>query len=198
MSLEKRIVSLREIPAAIFSEFSISDEPQQHEVFKEDLGAVRSISICLAQETGKNGPFTLVHENRQCPQGRFHSTEFCVYDYPAKLEEFAPRYEGFHHNPVMTIRFFADDPPYKPTPSFHSRWEDGKGFWVKEHLIVRYGDSYYHGASVISDFNDWEFGFFLKVQQYTHQLARTVSIRGHWQREWDPESDFSKKPKEVY
>jgi len=195
MSTQNRIVSLRQIPQAVFAEFSVSLEPQQYAIFPTDLGDICSIRISLAKESGANGPFTLLHEDYECRVGRFHRTQFRVYNYPVKIGEFNPRYNGHTPDPKLTIRFFADDPPYHPW--FGKRWEDGRGFWVNEYLDVRYGTGPNHTALVTSDVEDGEFGFFLEVQKYAHKLAHDVAIRGHWQQEWNPTGDFSMIPPHI-
>ncbi len=94
----------------------------------------------------------------------------------------------------MTILFCAEDFDGRE-PHFTTPWESGKGYWIEEHLKTGYGEGTISYANITSNHDDWEYKFFLDIQARAHELASTIINRGHWQSEWNPEGDYSKRPR---
>lgn len=188
--------SMRQIPALIFAHFARLPIESLVTGTVSATGYSCAVTICTAKQEGPNGPFTLVLKERTCSSGRHHSGELQIYNYPAELEHFHPEFDGFNHNPIMSIRSTADHPPYRWNSVEEPSWINGRGFWVNEGLEVIYGGSCVDScAQITSNHGDWEFEFLLDVQLHAHCLARQIDVRGHWQIEWNPKGNFSKKPK---
>lgn len=188
------ITSLRDIPLAVFREFAIMDDPAKQTF--TDGGHQTLVRACFAQRTGPNGPHTLVHHDHVDGYGKRNTANLEIYNNPVKTSAFNPRSDWFKPEPMMSIIFCAEDfdtkEPHSSTP-----WREGCGYWVQEYLKVQYGSGSNGIASMISNHDDWEFKFFLDIQNFAHELAHKVSARGHWQSEWNPRGDYSGKTKSL-
>jgi hypothetical protein len=189
------ITSLRDIPLAVFHEFAITDDPAK-QTFTED-GHKTVVRACFAQRTGPNGPHTLVHHEYTDSYEKRYSTQLEVYNYPVQTAEFNPKSDWFKPEPVMTILFCAQDFDTEEPP-FGTPWKEGGGYWIQEYLKVFYGNGSRCSVNMISNQNDWEFKFFLDIQNFAYELAHKVSTRGHWQSEWNPRGDYSGKSKSLH
>jgi len=189
------ITSLSDIPGALFSEFAITDDPEKRTFIN---GGDRTVvKACFAQRTGPDRPHTLVyHDYRDGYRGR-HVTKLEVYRQPVQTFQFNERSDARKPTPQMTVMFRAQDFDLE-VPHFSTPWQEGKGYWVEEFLQVSYGHNPSGSASVISNQNDWEFEFLLDIQKRAHELAHKVESRGHWEVEWNPNGDYSKKSATVY
>jgi hypothetical protein len=189
------ITSLSDIPAALFSEFAITDDPEK-QTFTQ--GGHRTIvKACFAQRPGPDKPHMLVYHNHHDGYGRRHIAKLEVYRQKVETWQFNERSDVEKPAPKLSIVFYAQDFDVKE-PHFSTPWQEGKGYWVEEFLQVSYGQSPSGSASVISNQNDWEFEFLLDIQKLAYELAHKVESRGHWEVEWNPNGDYSKKSANVY
>lgn len=181
-----KLYNLREIPRALFEEFGL------HQTAEADhfahVGGEYDILVAAAQCEAQEMPLRFVLKNFFCSAGRMHSTTLMAFDSPVRSEQFKPSEDTLFADPVLTIKFHAEDPPYRPRPSLASKWQLGRGYWVGEMLDVEFN------ASVISPYADMEFLYLLSVQKRAHELARAVPVRGHWQSEWNPHADYNTRP----
>ena len=190
----ERVLSLQVIPRLIFGNFSDLNSVL-YEQFKYYAG-LYTVALARAKIANSNSPFVLVCREGAC--GNSCPAELALYDYEAKLEQFGPSGHTTK-DPILKIIFGYDNPSSHKYENQHSHWprpcdvwEKGKGFWVREYLKMSYcGDG---SVDMTSSFEDYEFGFFLELQQCAHRLAQKVLVRGRWEKEWYPEIDYSVPP----
>lgn len=188
-----KIESLKDIPYEVFREYSMHDKPEKEEEFRVGATLV-SVKICIGQDGRKDGPFTLAYIEEtvlgQKPEfDRTLSTTLGVYSYLVKTKDFDPRERSRDHS-IFSLE--AGHNP-KPHETMGSVWHNGKGYWVEHYLNVGYYENAEGQFSVVSKFDDKEFAFLLNMQLRAHELAASVHVRGHWEKEWDPTRDFSQK-----
>lgn len=185
----KKKSSLRNVPRLVFDHFANLNTLQHGQFNKYETDHFVSVALSKNGENEPNKPFTLVSLD-SCPtKGDYHA-ELRVYNYPATLEQFKPNYDKYVGQPLMTIRLHVDNP--MSCPRTWDRWQQGRGFWIEEHLVVSFKPN--DGVEITSKYNCWEFEFILEIQRYALGLVRELPIKGHWENEWDPERSYAKKP----
>ena len=193
-----KITSLRDIPAALFREFSMHEKPEQTGEF-EKTGGSYSVSICLAQEPSSSGhPYTLALKDYCSDDNTRREITLFVFPCPIQVRDFTPNLGGYFPHPVLLVRFSVDDPPCNKSSD---RWAIGKGFWVNEYLTSQYGTRYgLDRESLMAGDHQWEFGFLMNIQIRGHELARMIGKpkQGHWQYEWNPQGNYSKSQCPTY
>jgi hypothetical protein len=185
----KKGSSLRHVPRLVFEHFANMETLRNGQFNAYNGEHFVSVALSKRGEDEPNKPFTLVCLD-SCPLRGDYLAQLMVYNYPAELEQFEPNYDKYRGDPVMTIRLHVDNP--LKCPRTWDRWQQGRGFWIEEHLVVSFKPN--DGVEITSKNNCWEFEFFLEIQRYALELVRKLPIIGHWESEWDPEGKYMEKP----
>ena len=181
--------SLRNVPRLIFEHFANIESVQHGQFSAYDGEHFVSLAFSKKGENEPNKPFTLACLDQSLLDGQY-GAELRVYNYPAKLEQFKSDYDKYAGEPVMIISLRIDSPARNSRT--WDKWQKGRGFWIEEHLEVNFGSS--HPAEITSKHGSWEFEFFLELQSKALELVRSVPITGHWESEWNPDGEYTKKP----
>ena len=89
----------------------------------------------------------------------------------------------------MRILFSVTGPPF--SGSKRGKWLKSRGYWIKENLSVVLDRG---NVDITSNYIDGEFGLLLRIQEQAFQLAKKIYSNGHWESDWNPGGDYSKRP----
>ncbi len=70
-------------------------------------------------------------------------------------------------------------------------WEIGKGYWVQESVVAQWDSQI---ENIDSGFDQPEPGYWFDMFSFSRELETAVLVKGHWQYEWHPRGNYSKRP----
>lgn len=197
MSTNKKVSSLKSIPEALFTKFGKIQKTQQ--CIRESDGGRLYLNICDVLDKKKYGNLTLVYQDFMCWMGKFHTSNFEIYNTPLSPNLFDEVGYCTSTDPDLTV-FFSSNYPINQSIASNMQWEKKKGFWVDESINLSFGGPTESNFSLrVSNerVDNKHFLLPLDVQTQVYTWMQEIVIRGHWEKEWNPKGAYLKKP-EVF
>lgn len=194
MNIQKQPVALHEVLPFVFAEFG-DMETMVHTV-QVNNGNHLSTSQCQILEPNTYGSHVLVYHEYLCSEGKDNMRKLEVYDETPDSSMFDEY--GFNNSidPILTLAFQAVQ-PLSDSSTSDIQWQKHKGFWIEECVLTFFGGAHTSSFCVTMIANmskNSQFLLLIQIMIRAYGLGNEVMVRGHWQREWDHEGKYLKRP----
>ncbi|MBC7766857.1 hypothetical protein H7Y21_02600 [Arenimonas sp.] len=194
MNTQKQPIALREVLPTVFAEFG-DMETMVHTVQVSE-GNHLSTSQCKILEPNAYGSHVLVYHEYLCSEGKDNMRKLEVYDETPNSSMFDEYSFNNSIDPILTLVFQAVQ-PLSDSGTPNTQWQKHKGLWIEETIITFFGGAHTSSfcTTMIGDMSqDRSFLLLVQILLRAYGLGNEVTVRGHWQREWDHEGKYLKRP----